>query len=224
MRATGGVYVSRMDHTKPVAESPAKKKGVHWAIKAWLALHVLLIFSRSVPLPTEAEQQAVADGNGTGIGSTIKTLNLQVLRNRDYGAPYYTESLGFWQYWDMFAPNPAQEDIWLDAEVLFADGTTQIVPYPRMKTMGLFEKFLKERYRKYGERLNNPNYSWKWPHTAHWFAAQAWTDPNNPPVRVNIRRHFHRIEAPPAPLPTDHQTYVFYTASIDQHRMEAMKK
>ncbi len=213
-----------MIHTKAVPESPAKKKGVHWAIKAWLALHVLLIFSRSIPLPTDEDRELAAQGSIASVGSRIKIFNLDVLRNEKFGAPYYTESLGFWQYWDMFAPNPAQEDIWLDAEILYADGTTKTVIYPRMQNMGLFEKYLQERYRKFGERLNNPIYSWKWPHTAHWYAAQAWDDEANPPVRVSMRRHFHRIEAPPAPIPTEYETFTFYTASIDLQRLKEMKQ
>jgi hypothetical protein len=217
-----------MFHTIDVSESAdvqvEKKRGVHWAIKAWLLFHCFAVITRTIPLPQneDVDRAAQPGFSPQKLNSEIKVANLNTFRQTSWLLPYYTESLGFWQYWDMFAPNPAQEDIWLDAVVEFADGTQSTVLYPRMYDMGLPEKFVSERYRKYRERLSSENYAWKWPHTAHWFAAQAWKDPANPPVRVTMRRHFYVVPKPPAKPNFEYSTYPFYSAAIDQYKMKEL--
>jgi len=207
-----------------VAEEPAKKRGVHWGIKVWLLIHCALVFSRSIPLPTEVDYNLAEKPFAPNqVPSRIKVANVKTLRTKEFLAPYYVESLGFWQYWDMFAPNPAQEDIWLDAIVVFQDGSEKTVRYPRIADMTIYDKYLNERYRKYAERIYSQPYTWKWPHIAHWFAAKAYTDKANPPVFVKLRRHFYRVLPPGNPVPTTYTTLEYYSAVINQEQLEAMK-
>jgi hypothetical protein len=54
-----------------------------------------------------------------------------------------------WQSWDMFAPNPRDEDIWVD--VLYSDTSGQNRQWvlTKMNDMGYLERWQKERWRKY---------------------------------------------------------------------------
>src|SRR3712207_1254298 len=62
--------------------------------------------------------------------------------------------LGLWQSWDMFAPNPAMANVYLEAEVTFADGSRTTWRLQRMEQLSYWQRFRKERYRKWGnERL-----------------------------------------------------------------------
>lgn len=209
-----------------VGQQGEKKRGVHWVIKAWLIFHCFAVVTRTIPLPQTEDLDRVKNPEFSPqkMNSQIKVANLNTFRQTSWLVPYYTESLGFWQYWDMFAPNPAQEDIWVDAVVEFADGSQSTVMYPRMQEMDLAEKFVSERYRKYRERLSGGEYAWKWPHTAHWFAAKAWKNPENPPVRVTLRRHFYTVPKPPAKTNFEYSTYAFYSAAIDQYQMQELMR
>ncbi|MFM9872353.1 MAG: hypothetical protein ACKVQS_02670 [Fimbriimonadaceae bacterium] len=218
-----------MFHTNGVSESAVeqveKKRGVHWAIKVWLLFHCFAVITRTIPLPQVEDVKRTEEPGFSPqkLNSAIKVANLNTFRQTSWGIPYYTESLGFWQYWDMFAPNPAQEDIWIDAEIEFADGSKSIEVYPRMYELNLAEKFVSERYRKYRERLGGDEYAWKWPHTALWFAARAWKNPENPPVRVTMRRQYYLVPKPPTVPNYKYTTYPFYTAVIDQVQLKEMK-
>lgn len=219
----------RMFYTRVVSESAEpkveKKRGVHWAIKVWLLFHCFAVVTRTIPLPqaSDHERAATSGYSPEKLNSQLRVANLNTFRQKEWLIPYYTESLGFWQYWDMFAPNPAQEDIWMDAEVELADGSIEIVQYPRIYKMSLVEKFYMERYRKYRERLSGDGYAWKWPHTADWFAVQAWKDEANPPVRVTLRRHFYAVPRPPEKPNYEYHTYPFYTALVDQQTLKELK-
>lgn len=216
------------------------KKSVHPAIKIWLIVHVFVLISRTAPLPTQRQDAVyyqkpipVATGGpeekteipkGTPVeqfSSALLVWNRDILRYPSLSNPltWYVESSGVWQYWDMFAPNPASVDIWFDAQVTFKDGTIATFKYPRMKTLPIPEKYFRERYRKYLERLTVDNYAWKWPHTGYWVAKESWKDPSNPPVKIELVRHWKNILPPPAKTPEDYSQFTFYTLIVDENRL-----
>ncbi|MDI9634698.1 hypothetical protein QPK87_37465 [Kamptonema cortianum] len=211
---------------KVESEVAPTSRRVHPLIKVWFFFHLFVLFSRTMPLPTPEQYDRVASNepiqSAAALQDWLIVQNVQVLRNKDNFLPFYTESTGLWQFWDMFAPNPARVDYWLDAEVTYQDGSTKIVEYPRMKNMSLFQKFMKERYRKYSERLSPDEYRWKWPHTAYWMAVQAWTDHDNPPVRIALRRHFRTIQPPGTPTPDEYEEFTFYNCAIDRIELNRM--
>ncbi len=221
-----------MIYTRPVAEQLSsdqmapKNRGVHWAIKVWLIFHCLVVVSRTLPVPSDVDVKVATEAgfSPAKVAAQVKKTNFDTLRQREWLLPYYTESLGIWQYWDMFAPNPAQEDIWADAVVEFADGSTEVVDYPRMYEMGIAEKYVKERYRKYRERFTSDAYAWKWPHTAHWFAARAWKGEGNIPVRVTLRRHFYLVGKPPTPPDKTYETMEYYSCLVDQQVLRGLMR
>jgi hypothetical protein len=60
---------------------------------------------------------------------------------------------GLFQSWDMFAPSPKAANTYIDATLVYKDGSIKTWTFPRMEQMGLREKLFKERYRKFAENL-----------------------------------------------------------------------
>ena len=103
---------------------------------------------------------------------------------------YYLQVTGFWQYWDMFAPNPANTDSWLTAEIEYADGEVVKAEYPRIQHMPIPEKYVNERYRKFTERLHPIDQSYKWAQFAYRMAYLHPRADKAVPVRVRLYKHF----------------------------------
>lgn len=57
--------------------------------------------------------------------------------------------LNLWQAWDMFAPTPRSDDIWVQATITDRQGQKQDIPLTDMRTMPYAERWQKERWRKY---------------------------------------------------------------------------
>lgn len=209
-----------------MAEVEQKRK-VHWLVVVFALFHAWAIFAWSMPFPSNAPDDQdnlinkflkfnsfIFRGNNFPLSDPEeKPVLSYVERFRSPGI--YLLYTGTWQYWDMFAPNPASTDIWMDARVIYQDGHEEIYQYPRMKELGIVEKYFKERYRKYYERLNNDIYAFKWPHTAYWVARQMDKYPDNPPAEVILRRHFLETLPPGQESPTEYTAYEFYGAWID---------
>lgn len=62
---------------------------------------------------------------------------------------------GLFQSWDMFAPTPKAANTYIEATLVYKDGSTTTWTFPRMEQMGLREKLFKERYRKFAETLQS---------------------------------------------------------------------
>jgi hypothetical protein len=114
---------------------------------------------------------------------------------------HYMMTLGLWQSWDMFSPNPLSLTIRLDAEITYRDGTRERWEFPQPEKLGLIERSLKERYRKWRERVRLDTYSYIWPDTAR-AIARRHSRPDNPPVKVALTRYWAEL---PRPAPRDYQ-------------------
>jgi hypothetical protein len=142
------------------------------AISAFLLFHLIAIASWALPLNS--------------------LLNDQV---RSVVRPYMLWS-GLFQAWGMFAPDPMNQNIYVDAEVTFRDGSTRLLPFPRMQELGYVDRYFKERYRKFvTEYLRLDSHSALWPDAAR-FVARANRNPSNPPVSVRLIRSWTDIPAP----------------------------
>ena len=71
---------------------------------------------------------------------------------RNLVRPYFLWA-GLFQSWDMFAPTPKTANTYIEALVIYKDGSSKTWTFPRMEQLGLAEKVFKERYRKYAETL-----------------------------------------------------------------------
>ena len=202
-----------------------KSRSVHWGVKAFVLWHLFCIIAWSLPNPPASKVTGEE-------GKKLRNLPNQFLKkNGDYVKGYaypgmkahpvrfYMNSTGFWQSWGMFSPNPANIDVWIDATVTFQDGTQARSPYPRMKTMPIWEKYFKERYRKFVENTHSVRH--KWPPIAARIAYLSYSDPENPPVRVDLFRHWKEILPPPEPPPDEYSVYLFYKYTVDLEKLRS---
>lgn len=213
--------VSKPVPNAPIAKEPEEPalptKRVHPLVVAFVAFHVVAITIYALPKPSDG----ILNGSVTPRGSdSFLKYNQQVLKESApiYGYLYVT---GFWQYWDMFAPDPAQVDLWCSAEIEYLDGTKKEVNYPRIYDLTIPQKFIYERHRKYYERVNQENNRFLWPSFGQYLAYQNANDPNNPPVKVTLKRHFQAVMRHDNPQPKEppYSTITFYWYIVDQQKL-----
>lgn len=209
--------------TVSASPTPPVRRRVFFLIKVFVLLHIIAITSWSLPNAPSTDfaqlRQIVAHGdpsfapaNASGLqkiraaivprlqaaGRIVSdgTLYENQVYVKDSPAKFYLLFTGFWQYWDMFSPNPASIDFYGTALVCYKDGTAKNYQFPRMYTMGIPKKYVSERYRKFYERAHTEDDSWIWPIFAQRVALINDYDPNNPPVKIVLTRHWYQI-APP---------------------------
>jgi hypothetical protein len=203
--------------------APSDDKRVHPLVCAFVAFNVVMVTLYALPKPSPAVVNNDAVPRGTDI---FLKWNDATMKSHPI-LEHYLLPTGLWQYWDMFAPNPTQVDFWCDGEIIFFDGSKTTYQYPRMKNLQLTEKYLRERYRKFFERVNmndpahgNDN-GWMWPVFAQHFALVNASDPKNPPVKVGLTRHWldvPRHDAKRGPEPS-YNKYTFYWHIVDQTKL-----
>ena len=123
-------------HPSSVAGSKKDWRQTAWAqrtkrlaINFFLAFHVVAIVCWSMPFD-----------------SPLLPLG------RSLVAPYFLWS-GLFQSWDMFAPIPKAANTYIEAIIIYKDGSRKTWTFPRMEQLGLTEKYFKERYRKFTDNL-----------------------------------------------------------------------
>lgn len=201
------------------ANAPVTLPKVHPAVVVIVLFHVMAITIYALPKPSDQVLENKVAPRGS---DAILAFNHRVLKQTlpVYG---YLLPTGFWQYWDMFAPDPAQTDFWCDAEVTFLNGSKQIFDYPHMKVMSLSEKFISERHRKFFERVNMDTNQMMYLRApfAQSIAFRSATDPKDPPVKVVLNRHF--LEVPrhnkPKAAEPPYTKYSFFIYIVDQHKL-----
>lgn len=128
------------------AQSQRPQKAKRIAINAFIIFHLIAIFCWSIPV------------NNPLIHFVKESVR-----------PYLVWS-GLFQSWDMFSPDPKSVNSYLEAVVIYADGTSQLWSFPRMELLGPRDRYFKERYRKYEENLQNNDFADLWPDAARYIA------------------------------------------------------
>ena len=105
------------------------KKWQYLALNIFIVFHILAITAWSIPF----HSQFIVDC-------------------RNVVRPYLLWT-GLFQSWDMFSPLPKATNTYLEAVVIYQDGSTQMWDFPRMELLSLADKYSKERYRKFVEVL-----------------------------------------------------------------------
>ena len=223
-----------MAKKKPAAKATPKKtttevtnpvavQRVHPVIPALVLFHVLAITIYALPKPSDEVMENKVEPK---LSDSVLLYNQRVLKETwpVYGYLYPT---GFWQYWDMFAPNPAQTDVWVDAEVTYLHGAKSTFEYPHIKKLSLPEKFIYERHRKFYERVNMDTVGAQYLRApfAQAIALKMADNLNDPPVRVALTRHFLEVprhNKPRGPEPP-YTGYTFFVYVVDQHKLFADK-
>ncbi|MDX2064295.1 MAG: hypothetical protein SFX74_00990 [Fimbriimonadaceae bacterium] len=144
-------------------------------------------------LPNRAELMS-PDARPVGTDALL-VENGRHVKNQDWLRTYLFVT-GFWQYWDMFSPNPAQRDFYGTATVTYSDGSTQRYQYPRIYLLSIPEKYPAERYRKFYERAHLEDSGYCWAQFAARIAQKCDTKGSVRPVKVVLRRHWRDVAKP----------------------------
>jgi len=106
--------------------------------------------------------------------------------------PYFLWT-GLFQSWDMFAPSPIRANRYLEAMLVYPDGTTDYWAFPRMDRLSFTARYAKERYRKFEEVLTDDKNADMWPDIARYVARQALRGSARP-ERVLLVLHWSDLE------------------------------
>jgi len=187
-------------------------------IKLFVLFHLIAITVWAMPMPPDAIKDERIPPSGT---NWLVYWNYKYLKTFPllYSYPKVT---GFWQYWDMFAPNPTRTDQWCDAVVTYRDGATKRYEYPRMFDLSIGQKFIKERYRKFYERAGNAQFLYLWP-TFGLRVALINDNKANPPVEVKLFRHWRLTAEPGKQQVEAYDGALYYTYIVDQKELARLR-
>lgn len=178
-----------MQKSKPKKKSKKTEPNAPWGLKVFILFHVVAITCWSLPKAAPAVLRGEVDAR---IPDRILAFNDRFMKTSII-QPYLL-STGLWQSWDMFSPNPANEDVWEDATVQLRSGAKVHYQYPRMYLLPPVVKYEKERYRKFFEHANTDE--GLWPYFAQRVAYVAAPDPSDPAVKVTLTRHWYDVPRP----------------------------
>lgn len=196
----------------------APAKTASWPVKAFVFFHLFCITVWSLPTPPDS----LMTGRAKPVGSDpLLIWNQRTLKSLPPVVTYLSVT-GLWQYWDMFAPNPSQTDLWGDAEVEFRDGTTRHYQYPRMALLSVPDKMPRERFRKFYERASQDQFKYLWPQFGLRIAILN-DNPSNPPVKVRLTRHWQQISPPGQMQATDYKKFTYFEYAVDQKKLAAAR-
>jgi len=164
--------MSRKSETiAPPEPKGMRSKAKYAAINVFLVFHIVTIACWCIP-----------------IGSPLTLGVRQLVR------PYFVWS-GLFQSWDMFAPNPKTANSYVEAIVIYQDGSTELWSFPRMELMTLAQAYVKERYRKFEENLENDEFSALWPDAAR-YIARLKSNHASPPKTIMLVVRWSQILPP----------------------------
>jgi hypothetical protein len=161
------------------------------AINAFLIFHILAVACWCVP-----------------INSAL------ILECRQFLRPYFLWS-GLFQSWDMFSPNPKSVNNYLEALIIYKDGSTENWTFPRMQLLDFSERYYRERYRKYEENLVEPDHSAMWPDAARYIARLHGKGPAPPATVMLIVRWSNVVQRDDGTFErTPWDAHVFYSYKV----------
>lgn len=149
---------------------PRKARWWRWCITAFILVHLYVMAFWGLP------------------GSRFRAYMVAPVHD-------YVIKSGLWHSWDMFSPDPLSMTYNLHAQVFFPDGSLKIWEFPRMEKLGYWDRYQKERYRKWRERVRQDVYANIWDDTAR-YIARLHRNPTNQPVRVVLVRQWESIPPP----------------------------
>jgi hypothetical protein len=113
----------------------------------------------------------------------------------------YMVVTAFAQSWSMFSPDPDRMDVYLEAQITYANGEKRSWEFPRMSHLGYVKRYEEERWRKMTEVATHGGNHNLWPALARYAARVNNPDPQNPPVSVELFQHSRMIPPPGQPIP-----------------------
>jgi hypothetical protein len=129
-----------------------------------------------------------------------------IVRARELIQPYMRWT-GLFQTWNMFAPNPIPENMHIKAVVITEHHHIHVWDYPRMDQLSFEERYRKERYLKFAEKLLEDRNSLLLADVVK-HIARFYDDPADPPEKVILLKYEAEIRpwtadgSDPAPTPS----------------------
>jgi hypothetical protein len=205
------------------SESKPGKTGPNaaWYVKLLLAVHIVCITIWAIPKAKDDEYNGHTKPPIFDVGDWMRLYNSRYLKTFPPVAVWLFVT-GTWQYWDMFAPNPLGTDSWVDAEIIYKDGSHKFYLYPRMYALSLLEKMPQERFRKYLERAGDPGMPWLWPQFALRIAYLN-DSVKNPPTTVKLFKHTLVISDPGTPQPTNYASKMYFEYAVNQRELARLR-
>lgn len=126
---------------------------------------------------------------GAFMWSMPPEIPLKSRTDRFFRRPF--QFLGLWQNWQMFAPDPRRDDIYVDAKVTLEDGRVIERNLSRMWVMSYFEQYRKERWRKmFNDYIRTDQYKVHWPAVGKWLMRDTSSRETSPAKHVELWRHW----------------------------------
>lgn len=179
----------RVPRTLP-DKNPFTLRARRAAINAFLIFHLFGITCWSIPLT-----------------NPLLTAGRNLIR------PYFLWA-GLFQSWDMFSPTPRAINSYVEAIVLYKDGTTKNWAFPRMDQLSLTQRYFKERYRKFAENVYEDTNSALWPDVARRI-VRLNGGPNEPAMVFLVRYSSPIVPQSGPPLPAAWDSQVFYAYKVE---------
>lgn len=167
-----------------------RKTGMQIAVSAFVIFHLIAIACWSAP-----------------ISSPLLDAVRGLVR------PYFLWS-GLFQSWDMFAPQPKSANDYIQAVIITHDGKLHTWKFPRMEQLSLFQRYSKERYRKFAENLEDSKNEVLWPDVSR-HLARSYDSVTNPPEIVMLIRYWSEMAPPDRPHSVEpEKAHIFFEYSV----------
>jgi hypothetical protein len=137
-----------------------------------------------------------------------------IVECRELVRPYFLWS-GLFQSWDMFSPNPKSMNSYLEALIIYKDGSTEIWTFPRMQLLDLTERYYRERYRKFEEDVTENEHAGLWPDAARYIARLHRNGPTPPATVMLLVRWSNIVQRDDGTFErTPWDAHVFYSYTV----------
>ena len=135
-----------------------------------------------------------------------------------------------WRGWSMFAPNPLRINGFVDAKIIYQDGSQKTWTFPGPQKGTLLQRYMYgERYRKYimdGLRLDKNSHLW--PDAAKFVIRKTSKENlNKIPSKIILRRRWQDIPnwniffiPHKSKLSNDYNTFEFYTHEVKKYEIQ----
>jgi hypothetical protein len=128
-------------------------------------------------------------------------------------APYMNLS-GLTQGWNLFAPEPQSINAYLVAEITYRDGQIRTWNFPMPQDYGYFRRYFMARQLKWSaDNLRLDENAALWPDAAR-YVARLNNQPDNPPAKVALIRHWMFIPPPESGQPGTWYQFTFFNYSV----------
>ncbi len=159
------------------------------AISVFVCFHVIVIACWSIPLNT----------------LIFKAVN-------DKTAPY-TVWAGLFQTWGLFAPDPLNINLRINAEITYRDGRTTIWQFPLPQDFGYIRRSFESRMEATSHAVRDDKNSVLWPDAAR-YVARLNNHADNPPITVKLVSNWSPLSPPGSNQPQPWNQHLFFTYSV----------